>query len=105
MAPFLFAVSLYIDEIAEMFNFERGVHIVVYADDIILVTSSVSELQRVLRMCQGELENLDMSINSKKFCCLRTDLRANVSCERIPTLSGISLQWSDEIRYLDVHII
>jgi len=33
---FLFAV--YIDDIAELFSLERGVRIVVYADDIILVT-------------------------------------------------------------------
>ena len=54
LAPFLFAV--YIDDIAEIFSFERGVHIVVYADDIILVTSSVSVLQNALKICQRELE-------------------------------------------------
>jgi len=30
---------------------------------------------------------------------------ANISCTPIQTLSGISLQWFDEIRYLGVHII
>jgi len=66
LTPFLFAV--YIDDIAEIFNFERGVHIVMYADDIILVTSSVSVLQNALEICQRELEYLDMAINTKKTC-------------------------------------
>ena len=103
LAPFLFAI--YIDDIAEMFSLERGVHIVVYADDIILVTSSVSVLQKALGVCQRALENLDMCINAKKTCCLRIGPRANVSCMSVVTLNGISLQWSDEIRYLGVHII
>jgi len=41
LAPILFAV--YIHDIAEMFMFDRGVHIVVYADDIILIKSYVSK--------------------------------------------------------------
>ena len=37
---------------------------------------------------------------------VRIGLRANASCASIiRTLNGVSLQWSDEIRYLGVHII
>jgi len=43
-----------------------GLRIVVCADDIILVTSSVSVLQKALEICQRELQNLDMSINATK---------------------------------------
>jgi len=75
LAHFLFVV--YIDKIAEMFSFERGVHIVVYANDVILVTSSVIELPKLLRMCQRELENLDMSINAKKSLPICIGPRAN----------------------------
>ena len=50
-------------------------------------------------------KDLDMAINTKKTCCLRIGPRANISCTPIHTLSGISLQWFDEIRYLGVHII
>jgi len=66
---------------------------VVYADDIILVTFSVSVLQNALKICQRELEYLDMAVNTKKTCCLRIGPRANISCTPIQTLSGISLQW------------
>jgi len=41
LAPILFAV--YIHDIAEMFMFDRGVHTVVYADDIISITSYVNK--------------------------------------------------------------
>ena len=77
----------------------------VYADDIILVTSSVCELQKSLEICQRELENLDMSINAKKTCCLRIGRRANARCASIVTLNGTLLQWSDELRYLGVHVV
>ena len=92
--------AVYIDDIAELFSLDRGVRIVVYADDIILITSSVCELQKALEICQRELENLDMSINAKKTCCLRIGRRANARCASIGTL----LQWSDELRYLGVHV-
>ena len=42
LAPLLFAV--YINDIAELFSFQHNVHVVVYADDIMLVTSSVLSL-------------------------------------------------------------
>jgi len=48
----LFAV--YIDDIAQLFSLERGVRIVVYADDIILITSWVSVLQKALEICQRD---------------------------------------------------
>jgi len=96
LAPFLFAV--YIDYIAELFSLERGV--MVYADDIILVTSSVCVLQKALEICQRELENLDISINAKKTCCLRIGRRANARCASIVTLNGTLLQWSDELGIL-----
>ena len=39
--------------------------------------SSVCELQRMLTTCDYELSWLDMSINSKKLCCMRIGLRCN----------------------------
>ena len=54
---------------------------------------------------QCHITYLDMAVNTKKTCCLRIGPRANISCTPIQTLSGISLQWFDEIRYLGVHIM
>jgi len=47
------------------------VEFVVYADDIILLMSSVNALQKALEICQCELENMDMYLKLKKTCCLR----------------------------------
>ena len=99
----LFAV--YINDIAELFNFQHGVHVVVYADDIMLVTFSVSVLQKTLEVCQRELENLDMVINAKKTFCFRVGRRTSVICANIVTLNRIALQWSDELRYFGVYIV
>ena len=38
-----------------------------YADDILLLSPTVCELQNVLHMCERELDALDLTINIKKF--------------------------------------
>jgi len=72
---------------------------------IILITSSVSVLQKALEICQYELDNLAMSINAKKTCCLRIGPRANARCASIVTLNEALLQWSNELRYHGVHVV
>jgi len=47
------------------------------------VISLHSKLQKALEICQRELENLDMSINAKKTCCLRIGPRASAIEERV----------------------
>ena len=68
-----------------------GIYIVIYADDIILLTPTVSELQDLLNTCERELQALDLVINVKKSCCLRTGPRNDVNCERLCSLSGTFL--------------
>jgi len=43
MSPLLFAV--YVDVLAKSCDCSRGIYIVLYADDILLLTPTVSELQ------------------------------------------------------------
>ena len=42
-----------------------------YADDILLITSSVSELQSLVTACEELLLGLDMSLNVGKSSCIR----------------------------------
>jgi len=56
---------------------------ILYADDIILISSSVTMLQNLLSECEKELTYLDMLINSKKSCCLRVGPRCDVHCVNI----------------------
>ena len=65
LSPVLFAI--YIDNISTLSTLRCGHFVFVYADDIILLAPSVTELERLLHICQKELEWLDMSINFKKI--------------------------------------
>jgi hypothetical protein len=65
LSPFLFAI--YLDDITNLRS--NGVYsfIILYADDILLLSSSLTELQRLFSMCERELELLGMSINIKNL--------------------------------------
>ena len=82
-----------------------GVYIVLYADDILLLSPTVCELQKYLNTCERELDSLDLVINVKNSCCVRVDPRSNVICQRLCSLSGTHLPWMTEIKYLGVHIV
>jgi hypothetical protein len=78
---------------------------VLYADDILLFAPSLSELQQLFKMCELELEWLDMSINIKKSGCMRIGSRFNIKCENITSSSNISIPWVKEFKYLGVSIV
>ena len=103
LSPHFFAI--YLDDIVGSFYPGRGIHIVLYADDILLIAPSVSELQRLLDDCEIELNYLDMCINTKKSCCLRIGPRCDSYCADIITSSGNTLPWVNEIRYLGIFIV
>ena len=90
------------DDLAKLCQYKRGVYIVLYADDILLLAPSVNELQHLLTMCEAELSSIDMKINVNKSCCLRIGPRSNVPCASISCSSGDSLPWVEELRYLGV---
>ena len=69
LSPFLFAV--YINDIIDSYLPSLKCHIILYADDILLISPSVCELQKAVAKCEIELNWLDMQINAKKCCCLR----------------------------------
>jgi len=89
MSPLLFAVC--VDDLAKCCDCNRGMYIVLYADDILLLTPTVSELRNLLNTCERELQALDLVINVKKSCCLRIGPRNDVNCERLCSLSGTFL--------------
>ena len=102
MSPLLFAI--YVAEIALSGAFVNRSY-VLYADDILLISQSVCELQSLLPKCESELAWLDMRINVAKSCCLRLLSRYNVTCANLVTRTGDKLQWASEIRYIDVYIV
>ena len=65
LSPVLFAI--YIDNLSTLAMPRCGRFIFAYADDIILLAPSITELVKLLHACERELEWLDMSINYKKI--------------------------------------
>ena len=60
LSPFLFAI--YLNDIPVFRSLIPRSFIVMYADDILLIAPSVSELQRLFQACECELNNIDMCI-------------------------------------------
>jgi len=81
------------------------IYIVHYADDILLLTPTVSELQNLLNTCERELQALDLIINVKKSCCLRIGPHIDVNCERLCSLPGTFLPWTKEVEYLGIYLV
>ena len=100
LAPFLFAV--YLDDVAKFDCINQGCFIILYADDILLISPSVCKLENLLHSCERELQSLDMSINFKKSGCLRIGSRYNAPCTNILSSNGIAIPWIAELRYLGV---
>ena len=103
LSPFLFA--LYLDDIWNNGKLTSSSYVVLYADDILLISSSVCELQRTFDACERELIWLDMAINTKKSCCVRIGPRNDYVCANITTSQGYRLPWTNEIRYLGTYIV
>ena len=76
LSPNLFAV--YLDDLADRKSNGRFSYIILYADDILLLSSSLCELQNLLHACECELKWLDMTINVNKSCCIRIGPRFNI---------------------------
>ena len=64
LSPFLFA--LYLDDIWNNGKLISSSYVILYADDILLISSSVCELQRTFDACERELMWLDIAINTNK---------------------------------------
>ena len=103
LSPFLLAV--YLNDLVDGRYNGRHSFVILYADDILILTSSLTDLQRLLHICELELCWLDMSINTSKSCCLRIGPRFDYHCCSIITISGLPLPWVNELRYLGIYIL
>jgi len=65
LSPYLFVIHM--DDLAKLCQYNRGMFIILYADDILLLAPSIRELQLLLQTCEAELIYLDMTIDVKKI--------------------------------------
>jgi hypothetical protein len=107
LAPFLFAVC--INDIVKCcskcrFGAQLG-EILVYADDIVIVTRSITGLQIMIDSVVKELCYLDLTVNCIKSSCMRIGCRFKAVCPDILVTGGMVLPWVTELRYLGIVIV
>ena len=109
LSPCLFAI--FIDSVInKIICCGKGCHlasrcfiIILYADDILLLSPSVTSLQSMFNICDEELQSLNMYINPSKSACMRIGLRCKQACLCITTNEGMPIPWRDTCRYLRVY--
>ncbi len=100
LAPALFAT--YINDMLAACNRLDIGHVIVYADDILLITRSVHCLQVMFDIVCGHLVQLDLALNLRKSVCMRVGPRFESECANICTSNGGKLEWVSEIKYLGI---
>lgn len=111
LSPYFFA--LFIDEVINnIVSSKLGCHvsavcvsIFVYADDIVLLSPSISSLQALLTLLEGSLEELDMHVNAAKSQSIRFGRRYNAMCANLTMRNGDQLPWVTSCRYLGAYFV
>ena len=76
-----------------------------YADDIVLISSSISLLQKLLHLCEGEFMDISLSFNVSKCEALRFGKRFRAEVVPLFNLSRTCIPWVDEIKYSGVYLV
>ena len=103
LAPILFA--LVIDDLIRVCNDTDWGIILVYADDILILTKTRRNLQDLFGLVQLELDWLNLRLNLDKCCSMRVGPRHGVMCEPIYSLNGTPVPMVKELKYLGVYIV
>ena len=77
--------------------------VIMYANDLLLISGSVSNLQKMIDKCLSKFSELDLHINSSKSTCLRIGQRYSAACD-IMSINGAPVPWANSLRYLGVTI-
>jgi hypothetical protein len=110
LSPKLFA--LFVDEVLVRLNQSGlGCHIkglcfnaIMYADDLLLISISITDLQQMIDICTGVLDSCNLDINSSKTVGLRIGPRHHLN-NCIVTVKGRPLMWKSDLKYLGVFIM
>ena len=80
------------------------VNIFMYADDLILMSPSVTVLQKLFEIVEEELTALEMSINPSKSSCITFGPRYNTRCANITAHDGSEIPWVKTIHYVGIEM-
>jgi hypothetical protein len=110
ISPYLFAIFIN-DVIVKIQKSSLGCHIrnlclnaFMFADDLLLIAISLTDLQRMIDIVKSELDWLDMTVNVKKSMCMRIGKRFDVATNDI-LLENKPIPWAKEMRYLGMYIV
>ena len=76
---------------------------IMYADDLVLLSPSIYELQLMVNVCCNELNSLDLLINLDKSASLRIGKGYNKICRNIQAMES-NIRWITEAKYLGLYI-
>ena len=77
---------------------------VMFADDLLILSLSITHLQRMINICYQVLSSCHLELNSKKSSCLRIGPRHSFIEPKL-ILNGQELAWKSELKYLGVFIV
>jgi hypothetical protein len=111
LSPYLF--SIYVDDVIDKITRSNigcnlrlmCISIFMYADDLLILSPSVTYLQRLIRLVESELIFLDMPINASNSMCIRVGPRHNIKCVDITAVNGTIIPWVNACRYLGIYIM
>jgi hypothetical protein len=110
LSPILF--NFYVDDmIFKLRESGLGCHVfgcyvgcIMYADDLLLISSSLICLQSILDICGSEGHRLGMSFNAKKSHCIAIGPHWDKNLATL-LINGVTINWSEKIPYLGIALL
>lgn len=110
LSPYLFAI-LVDDILIKLKQSKLGCRVrgqlfnaIMYADDLLLMSMSLSDLQSMLDICVQGFRDIGLSINADKSMCMRIGPRFKTSVAKLK-IGHLNLEWKHEIRFLGVSFL
>jgi len=110
LSPSLF--SVFVDDVLKKlassrkgcFHSSLCLNSFMYADDLILLSITLTDMQQLVNICIDEFKNLGLNVNRKKSNCLRIGQRHVVSVSPL-AIDRESIAWVNELNYLGVKLL
>ena len=105
LSPMLFAI--YINDVINLCEgiLTKPWSLLLYADDLVLISLSMTRLQRNVNIINDYFNSISLFLNTSKSSFIRVGPRCSGKCEALFLDNGESIIQSDHILYLGVRIL